>query len=616
MAIAGGDRAAQTGPSPLQVPPPARFLSPSLAVILFLWLAIYFASIFTPPLLDDVDTIHAEAAREMVERHDWVTLYTDGIRYLEKAPLLYWGVAASYEVFGVKDWSTRLPLMLGILGLLLATYWLGSMAYGERGGLYAAVVLCTSLGPYIFTRFEIPDAIVGLWVTLSVAFFLLSLRQENPSRWACWGFAASCALNVLTKSLIGLVFPLGIVFVYLLLTHNLRHLLRMRPLSSVLIFLAIASPWHVMAALRNPPQGAVKGFLWFYFVNEQFYRYLGKRVPPGYDTVPLLIFWGLTLLWIAPWLAFLPQSLKSVPWRTQQLRVRLAPVAQANLLFLVWAIVIVGFFTFSTRQEYYTIPAIPALALLIGGWLAKEATHPETEARAGRISSWALFGVVAVGSAIGIALLLSSKPPAAGADLAELLRKHPQDYDFSLGHFLDLTPEALGMFRWQLFGAVASSFIGAGMNLWLRYKRKVEYGNILLAGMMVALLACVHSAFTVFSPILSSKPLAMAIKQQYRPGDVIVIDGQYHEASTLNYYLETRVRVLHEPSGNLWYGAKFPDAPRVFETPTSFAELWNSPATVFLWSDEDAPKALHGLTHYFLARSGGKSVFTNRSFGP
>ena len=612
MAIAGGPHAAPIEVSSLQASPSVRFSYSSLAVILLLWLAVYFASIFTPPLLDDVDTIHAEAAREMVQRHDWVTLYTDGIRYLEKAPLLYWGVAASYEIFGVKEWSTRLPLMLGVLALLLATYWLGSAAYGERGGLYSAVVLCTSLGPYIFTRFEIPDVIVGLWVTLSVAFFFLSLRYEKPPWWVCWGFAAACAMNVLTKSLIGLVFPLGIVLIYLLLTKNLRHLLKMRPASSILLFLAIAAPWHILAARANPPQGAVKGFLWFYFVNEQFYRYLGKRVPPGYDTVPLLIFWGLTLLWIAPWLAFLPQSLKSIPWRWQQLRAALSPKQQANLLFAIWAVVIVGFFTFSTRQEYYTIPAIPALALLIGGWLAKEAAHPETEARAGKISSWALFGVVAIGSVIGIALLLSSTSPAAGADLAELLRKHPQDYDFSLGHFLDLTPEALGMFHWQLFGAVASCFIGAGMNLLLRYKGKAEYGNILLAGMMVALLACVHSAFTVFSPILSSKPLAMAIQAHYKPGDLIVIDGQYHQASTLNFYLGTRIRVLHEPSGNLWYGAKFPDAPRVFETQTSFAELWNSPTTVFLWTDEDAPRALQGLPHYFLARSGGKSVFTNR----
>jgi hypothetical protein len=477
------------------------------------------------------------------------------------------------------------------------------------------VALATSLGPYIFTRFQIPDVIVALWLTMGALFFLISLKQEMPSRWVCWGFAATCALNVLTKSLIGLVFPLAAIFLFLLITRNLRHIFKLRLISSTLVFLAIAAPWHLLAARANPSQGAVKGFLWFYFVNEQFLRYVGKRVPPGYDTVPLLIFWGLTVLWVFPWMIFLPQSIRQVPLRWRELRGKLSPAQQASLFFFIWALVIVGFFTFSTRQEYYTIPAVPALALLVGGWLAKESSGSE-ESRAGRISSWVFFVVVVLGAVAGIALLLSSKPPAPGADLADLLRKNPQDYDFSLGHFLDLTPDALGMFRPQLLGAVLSLLIGAGANLWLRYKAKPQYANMVLSGMMVALLTCVHAAFVTFSPILSSKPLALAIQKHYRPGDVVVIDGEYHEASTLNFYLQVRVRVLHEPSGNLWYGAKFPDAPHVFETPSSFAELWNGPSTVYVWTDQEHPKNLSGLPHYLLARSGGKAIYSNRELGP
>ena len=592
-----------------------RFRYFSLITIFMLWAAVYLSGIFHPALLDDVDTIHAEAAREMVLRHDWVTLYTDGIRYLEKAPLMYWGIATSYEIFGVKTWSTRLPLVLFVLALLFAVYEVGKHAYGERGGFYSAIVLATSLGPYIFTRFEIPDVAVALWLTLGFYFFLLSLEQEKPSRWVCWGFAATCALNVLTKSLIGLVFPLAAIFLYLLITKNLPHFLKLRPVSSSLVFLAIAAPWHVLAALANPSQGAVKGFLWFYFVNEQFMRYLGKRVPPGYDTVPLLIFWALTILWLAPWMVFLPQSLRQIPWRVRQWHSHLTRSQRSSLMFAIWAIVTVGFFTFSTRQEYYTIPAVPAMALLVGGWLGQESDSPQSHSRAGKISSCVLFVIVAAGSIVGIALLASSKVPAPGADLADLLKKNPADYDFSLGHFLDLTPEALGLFRGELFGAVLSLFVGAGLNLWLRYKRKPQYGNAALAVMMVALLFCVHSAFVVFSPVLSSQPLAMAIKKHYQPGDVVVIDGQYHQASTLNFYLETRVRVLHVPSGNLWYGAKFPDAPNVFETPASLARLWMTPTTVFMWTDQDQPSVLNGLPHHLLARIGGKSIFTNKQIG-
>jgi hypothetical protein len=131
--------------------------------------------------------------------------------------------------------------------------------------------------------------------------------------------------------------------------------------------------------------------------------------------------------------------------------------------------------------------------------------------------------------------------------------------------------------------------------------------------MMVCLLTCVHTSFARFSPILSSHDLAVAIQKEYRPGDLIVVDGQYHEASTLNFYTHVPLRVLHEPSGNLWYGEKFPDAPHVFETPESFAVLWSGPARIFLWSDQDDPKELQGMRHFVLARSGGKAIFTNQA---
>jgi 4-amino-4-deoxy-L-arabinose transferase-like glycosyltransferase len=583
-------------------------------VICLFWGTIYLSGVFTPPLLDDVDTIHAEAAREMVLQHDWVTLHTDGIRYLEKAPLMYWAVAVSYECFGVHDWSTRLPLMLGVLLLLFAVYALGSRYYGERGGFYSALVLATCVGPYMFTRFEIPDIIVGLWLTAGAYFFLRSLDEAKPSLLTCWGFAASCALNVLTKSLIALVFPFAAIVLYLVVTNNLRHLLKLRVFSSTLVFLAIAAPWHVLAAWRNPGQGAVRGFLWFYFVNEQFLRYMNKRVPAGYDTVPLFIFWALLLVWLVPWAVFLPQALLEVPRTLRDLRGRLSSRQQANLFFALWALVVVVFFSFSTRQEYYTIPAVPGLALLVGGWLAREEEAGADPAlrRWGRISSIVLLAMVAAGSILGLAVLFSSRVPPPGTDLADLLRKNPTEYDLSLGHFLDLTPEAMGAFRLPLLGAVVSLLFGAGANWFFRRRSQPRYGNAALAVMMVGMLACVHSAFVTFSPILSSRQLAVAIQHHYHPGDMIVVDGQYHEASTLNFYTGIPLHVLHVPSGNLWYGSKFPDAPDVFETPESFASLWAGPTTIFLWADSERPKELEGMNRHVLARNGGKFIFTNR----
>jgi hypothetical protein len=141
---------------------------------------------------------------------------------------------------------------------------------------------------------------------------------------------------------------------------------------------------------------------------------------------------------------------------------------------------------------------------------------------------------------------------------------------------------------------------------------RVAAGNVALAGMMVVLLSCVHSAFATFSPILSSYDLAAAVQKDFRPGDVIVIDGEYSAASTLNFYTGIPVHVLHEPSGNLWYGSKFPDAPHIFETAESLGVLWQGSERVFLWADQEVPKELQGQKFFLLARSGGKFIFTNR----
>jgi 4-amino-4-deoxy-L-arabinose transferase-like glycosyltransferase len=586
----------------------------SALLLVGLWLAIYMVGLSRPALLDDADTVHAEAARGMLQRHDWVTLYVNGVRYLEKAPLMYWSVAASYKVFGISEWSTRFPLMLGVLAMILATFGLGRWSFGGEGGLDAGLVLATALGPYLFTRFLIPDVLVGLWLTLTFWLFLESLEQAKPARAICWGLAAMCALNVLTKGLIGLVFPAGAIGLYLLLTGNLRHLLRLRLVSSTLVFLAIAAPWHILAELRNPAQGNVRGFLWFYFVNEHFLRFLNKRVPRDYDTVPLLLFWALLVLWLIPWTVFLPQSLQEVPRRWREFRAQLSRRQKAYLLFFLWNVVIVGFFSFSTRQEYYTIPAIPGMSLLVGGWLQRERASAagSQERRAGRISSAVLLVVGAIIAVVGFALLFFSKAPAPGTDLSDLLRKNPQDYSLSFGHFLDLTPQAMGAFRLPLLLFSLAFLVGTLANWMLRRAGRAGAANGALVLMMVVVLACVRIAFGIFSPIISSKDLALAIRAQYRPGDQVVATGLYENASTLSFYGGFPLRSLHTPGGNMWYGARFPDAPPVWETQASLVVSWNGAGRVFLWTDQDDPPVLHGLTSYVIARRGGKTIFSNR----
>jgi 4-amino-4-deoxy-L-arabinose transferase-like glycosyltransferase len=590
-----------------------------------LWLLLYGSfTLFRPPLLDDADSVHAEVAREMVARHDWITLYANGIRYLEKAPLMYWGMAASFTLFGPEDWAARLPLAIATLALVLVVYYSGPRFFNSAmAGFYAALILLTSFGIFIYTRIIIPDVIVCLWLSLSILLFWISLEHPQPSRATAWGFAAACALNVLTKGLIGVVFPLAIVFIFLLLNRNIGHLRRWHPFSSLLIFLVIALPWHIAAAIANQSQGHpagtvvttgnVHGFLWFYFINEQALRYLNRRVPRDYDTVPLLLFWGLLVIWLMPWMAFIWQAIDPVRMRSSLRRVRLPRHDQAWSLLGIWAAFVMVFFSFSTRQEYYALPALPPIALMIGGWLARE---EKCAARSrGRIAGQriaiVLFLFGATGSVLAAYLAMHARPPGPGVDISTLLTQNPGDYALSLGHFLDLSARAMGAFRVPLMLTAIALAGGTMANVILRFMNKSRMGNYALVAMMVVFLIAAHMALVSFSPVLSSRALADAIRPRLQAGDVVEIHGEYEAGSTLGFYLRRQIRILNGRSSNLWYGSFFNDAPQLFDDDASFRRLWSGPQRIFLWTPVDEVPALT-TPAYVIAQSGGKEILSNR----
>jgi 4-amino-4-deoxy-L-arabinose transferase-like glycosyltransferase len=590
--------------------------TPSLVILILLWLAVYGPGLFYPPLLDDVDASHADAGREILTRHDWVTLHENGIRYLEKAPLPYWGSAIGIKLFGVHAFSARLSLQLSVLALAFLLYFFGRRFLTPQSGFWAAVVFLASCGPYLFTRILIPDVTVGLWIGIALYLFLDGWQSEKPSLLSCWGIAAVIALNVLTKSLIGIVFPCAIIFIFLLLARDLRHILKMHLFSSSLVFLLIAAPWHILAALRNPPAGQSKGFLWFFFINEQFLRYLGKRIPVDYDTVPILLFYGLILLWFLPWSSFLPQALAQIRLRLPRIAgVRRSPEAVLVLLFC-WPAVILLFFSFSTRQEYYVAPGLPGLALLLGHWLAREseAQIGSPIARAGRRSALVLliFGLVI--AAITGTLAVISHAPEPGVELFDVLSRHPGVYALSLGHMLDLTGGAMSFFRGPLIGTAIAFFFGTLLNWFFRRRGKIQAANWALVAMMIVFIECAHISLGVFYPILGSHQFAVAIQQRLQPGEQIVFDGEYANASSVNFYTGQQILILNGLRNGLWYGSLFPDAPRIFLNDAQFAQLWAGPARIYFITGKLSKKdSLAPLAPvYVLTKAGGRYVLSNR----
>jgi 4-amino-4-deoxy-L-arabinose transferase-like glycosyltransferase len=611
-------------------------------ILLALWLVFYCSfTLFTPPLLDDADSVHAEVAREMLVRHDFVTLYANGIRYLEKAPLYYWSMAASFKLFGVSTAASRLPLAFGVLLLALLLESFGRRADGERAGLYAAIITLSSFGIFIFSRINIPDVLVCVWLVLALYVFWRTEALAEPPRWLCWSFAAACALNILTKGLIGIVFPLGIVALALLATRGLRGTLtrirQLHPLSSTFLFLVISVPWHILIALANPTQGHpggvtfanghfsvplptdgnVHGWAWFYFVNEQILRYLNLRVPRDYDTVPLWIFLGLIFVWLLPWSAFLPAALtRALPWRAADFRTRLrshtlTPEESTSILLLLWAILPLAFFSLSTRQEYYVLPSLPPMILLISRELVRR-----NQASTRELASWVMLACGVAAAIFSIFFLIHAQPPAPNTDLSTLLSQNPADYAMSFGHFLDLNARSLGMFRLPLW-LVLSTWLGGSLAYFLlRRTGRGHAATLALAAASFVFLFAAWSALVTFSPTLTSEQLARAIAPQLRPQDLIAIHGEYEAGSTLGFYLRrSDLHIVEGRSSNLWYGSFFPDAPRIFETRQNIAQEWSGPQRIFLWqdpSDQQRPPLALPVPVFVIANSGGKQILSNQ----
>jgi 4-amino-4-deoxy-L-arabinose transferase-like glycosyltransferase len=572
---------------------------------------VFLGTIASPPsLMDDVDAAYAQVARVMLESGDWVTGRLNGVLYVDKPPLQVWAMAASFAVFGVHDWAARLPLALAGVALCWVTCVLGRWAFGGRAGFYAGLGLATSVGMFLFTRVRIPDAAVALVVTLALGSLLRLLDEQEPRQrlWAAvlW---ASLGVGLLLKGLVAVVLPAGAAFIYLLATRQLlaaRTWRRLRPLSGLLILLAIAGPWHVLAIVRNPPYfdftlasgpGEYHGFFWRYFVNEHLLRYLGLRYPRDYDTLPLALFWVLHLVWLFPWSFFLPAAVK-LDYRAA------TRAARARLLALCWIGFVLLFFSFSTRQEYYSLPCYPALALLIGSAIDSGGRWARVAARSAGAVAFVLLVVLA-------GINYAVREVAAVGGIARTLTQNPDAYTLSLGHMQDLTLESFAYLRWPAVVIGIGLAIGAAGAWAFRGAR----GVLSLALMMVFFVHAARLAMVEFDPYLSSRPLADALRQS--PPGKLIVDHQYYAFSSVFFYTNREALLLNGRVNNLEYGSNAPGAPPVFLGDAHLADMWTSSERWYLVTFQDELPRLERLVGAArltpVISRGGKVLLTNQA---
>ena len=578
-------------------------------IVLLFAAAVYVGCMVSPPsLMDDVDAVQGQISRNMLTSGDWVTARLDGIAYLEKAPLIYWLMAISLRIFGPHDWAARIPVVLSALALAWLTAAFGTWAFGKRAGFHAGLCISTCIGLFLFTRILIPDVMLTACVTLSMWAFLRAIdEQERHPRWWAFLLAASLGVSLLLKSLIGVVFPLAGGLVYLAITRQLFHLKiwkRLHPFTGALVVLAIAAPWHVLATLRNPPYldlsfrsvpGEYHGFLWFFFMNEQVLRFLNLRYPRDYNTVPRLYFWMFHLIWLFPWSVYFP-AISRLSFRPDD------RAGKTRLLALCWTGFILVFFTFSTTQEYYSMPCYPALALLTGSAMAAGGAWIRRGTR--------LLCAVLVCAAIAAGTLwfLAKDLPTPG-DISSALSLHPGAYTLSLGHIEDLTLNSFAYLRVPLLMAAIAFLIGA-----IGTVRATGDKAFLAAAMMAVLFfQAARSALVVFDPYLSSRALAQGLSQS--PEGKLIVDHHYYTFSSIFFYTNRDALLLNGRINNLVYGSYAPSAPDIFIDDERWRTLWLAPERYYLVASRSVLSRLENLVGparlNVVVESGGKLLLTN-----
>lgn len=566
-------------------------------------------AISPPSLMDDVDSVQAIIARNMMLSGDWVTARLDGVKYLEKAPGWYWMIAACFETLGIRDWVARIPVVFSAVALCWVTQQMAKWAGSAEGAIYAGTVLATSIGLFLFTRILIPDVCLTLCIALALWSFLRAteLDEPQPRLWA-WTSAAAIAAGVLLKGFIAAIFPLGIGAVYLLCTGKWKHAVvwrRLHILSGLAIATAIAAPWHVLATIRNPPYMVMtlhsgpneyKGFAWFYFVNEHLLRFLNLRYPRDYNTVPRLWFWALHLVWFFPWSLFLPLAVRTGSGHADR-------CSRLRLLAIIWIGFVLTFFTFSTTQEYYSMPCYPAFALLIGLAMTRW-----TSLHSLALKVTAVFCGACCAAAI--CLLVACWHLPTPGDISVALTQHPDAYTLSLGHMGDLTVAAFAYLRVPLLIAATAFAIGGLAAAFLKQQR-AYWG---LALMMVLFAHAARSAMVVFDPYLSSRSLARTLLAS--PPGTLVFDDQFYTFSSVAFYTGKAELLLNGRVNNLEYGSNSPDAPHVFISNGDLQRLWTASGRCYLLAEAPSLPRLGGLVGeqnlHAVAESGGKYLFTNR----
>ncbi|MDD3581537.1 MAG: glycosyltransferase family 39 protein [Desulfobacca sp.] len=552
-----------------------KSLGSSLSLLL-LGLAIFLPTLGQLPLIRS-EAMYALIPQEMLTSGRWLTPILNGAPYVDKPPMLYWLNLAAFKLLGVSDWAARLPTFGLALGELLATFLIGSFLFSRRVGWLAGVMLLTSIGFFILHEELLTDHLITLTLAWGIYFFLRWQQQPRPVY--AVAFHLCLAIGLLSKGFIGLLFPLAIIGLFTILLADTRQWRIFWHPGGLILFLLLTLPWSIGMELQNP------GFLYYHVVNEQIGRFLGQRVPLDIVGFSIPMFWLFVLIWLMPWTPFLPATLARL-WPRQWFP--LHPPNQGPALLIIWAGVVLGFFTLcSLRIEYYSLPALPPLALALGWRLEQFLATPRDRAMA---------------ASLALLPLMTRSMTALVPLFEQVCSDNRREF---LGMFDLLRPIAHQIKYWLPALGLLSALLG-----WLRQPRLclLALGTTALATLYFTL-----QCMVVLSPNLSDRLPGEHIRQHAGPTDLVIMESieEFEYGASLRFYAQRPILMVKR-NGVPRFGFPVPPEKNYLISPEQLKKLWTVHNRVYVLADDalpldnflaDAPVAL---------AVGGKHLFTNQ----
>ena len=485
-----------------------RVLFDSL-LIAFIIGAIYALFLGSYPLINPDEGRYAEIAREMIVSHRWITPHLNHLLYFEKPILFYWLEASALKLFGLTEWAVRLwPAMLGVFGCIF-TYLTAQKLYDRATGLYAAFILGSSLLYFGLAHYANLDMTLTFMLSACLFSFLLGTRATIGwhRRKYFWLAAIFAALAVLTKGLIGVVFPIAIIGLYVLILNEWRELKHWHIPTTFLIFLIVVLPWHIAIQLKHP------SFAYFYFISQQFSRYATLSAT-RYE--PFYFYAFVFLAGFFPWSAFIMQAIRRYwpRWRERK-------QFKTEVFMLCWLLFILIFFSLSQSQLIpYILPIFPPAAIIVARYFVKR----EKKKTNGLYIGFFIVPIIAI-ALVAFCMIFPTLYPLANPTIAKI---------FLLGSSL-----------WLVFITLMANQSLKSFNLRIAV-------IILTTGFFsfsVALLPAIK-----YIDHRSTKPIAIEINKVIKPGDEIVAYNHYFQ--DLPFYTHRRITVVNWFTNELAFGIK------------------------------------------------------------